>query len=181
MGVVTMIRVTKNVPRKLTESTLYSSPMYCDDASMNKSAMQSEKMMVPAISGEDFMAIMKRMAELEQKVTVLSAQPTTMPPEKEEMLNAAISRSNILEQELAATKKVHTYLEPLTYTYYHNFLMLTIFSIKALDDSLGRQEDLVAYIEKKKKKKKLVSFVFDLCSDLRNKASNDVMFFFNWS
>ncbi|CAG7886169.1 unnamed protein product [Brassica rapa] len=133
MGVVTMIRVTKNVPRKLTESTLYSSPMYCDDASMNKSAMQSEKMMVPAISGEDFMAIMKRMAELEQKVTVLSAQPTTMPPEKEEMLNAAISRSNVLEQELAATKK-------------------------ALDDSLGRQEDLVAYIEKKKKKKKLVSF-----------------------
>ncbi|XP_010444947.1 PREDICTED: phosphatidylinositol/phosphatidylcholine transfer protein SFH12, partial [Camelina sativa] len=102
MGVVTMIRVTKNVPRKLTESTLYSSPMYCDDASMNKSAMQSEKMTVPAISGEDFMAIMKRMAELEQKVTVLSAQPTVMPPDKEEMLNAAISRSNILEQELAA-------------------------------------------------------------------------------
>ncbi|KFK30270.1 hypothetical protein AALP_AA7G239600 [Arabis alpina] len=129
MGVVTMIRVTKNVPRKLTESTLYSSPVYCDDESMNKSSMQSEKM-IPAISGEDFMAIMKRMAELEQKVTVLSAQPTTMPPEKEEMLNAAISRSNILEQELAATKK-------------------------ALEDSLGRQEELVAYIEKKKKKKKL--------------------------
>ncbi|CAH8353967.1 unnamed protein product [Eruca vesicaria subsp. sativa] len=68
MGVFTMIRVTKNVPRKLTESTLYSSPMYCDDASMNKSAMQSEKMMVPAISREYFMAIMKRMAELEQEV-----------------------------------------------------------------------------------------------------------------
>ena len=32
--------------------------------------------------------------------------------------------------------------------------------MQALDDSLGRQEDLVAYIEKKKKKKKLVSFVF---------------------
>ncbi|XP_019086899.1 PREDICTED: phosphatidylinositol/phosphatidylcholine transfer protein SFH12 [Camelina sativa] len=133
MGVVTMIRVTKNVPRKLTESTLYSSPVYCDDASMNKSAMQSEKMTVPAISGEDFMAIMKRMAELEQKVTVLSAQPTVMPPDKEEMLNAAISRSNILEQELAATKK-------------------------ALDDSLGRQEELVAYIEKKKKKKKIFNY-----------------------
>jgi len=71
--------------------------------------MQSEKMTVPAISGEDFMAIMKRMAELEQKVTVLSAQPTVMPPDKEEMLNAAISRSNVLEQELAATKKVHTF------------------------------------------------------------------------
>lgn len=121
MGVVTMIRVTKNVPRKLTESTLYSSPVYCDDASMNKSAMQSEKMTVPAISGEDFMAIMKRMAELEQKVTVLSAQPTTMPPEKEEMLNAAISRSNVLEQELAATKKVH-YSESITSKHLLNFL-----------------------------------------------------------
>lgn len=102
MGVVTMIRVTKNVPRKLTESTIYSSPVYCDDNSMNKSSMQS----TATISGEDFMAVMKRMAELEHKVTILSAQSTTMPPEKEEMLNAAISRTNVLEQELAATKKV---------------------------------------------------------------------------
>ncbi|XP_010414002.1 PREDICTED: phosphatidylinositol/phosphatidylcholine transfer protein SFH10 isoform X1 [Camelina sativa] len=127
MGVFTMIRVTKNVPRKLTESTLYSTPVYCDNNSMNKSLMQSTS----TISGEDFMAFMKRMAELEHKVNILSAQPATMPPEKEEMLNAAISQVDVLEQELAATKK-------------------------ALDDSLGRQKDLVAYIERKKKKKKLV-------------------------
>lgn len=106
MGVVTMIRVSKNVPRKLTESTIYSSPVYCEDNSMNKSSTQSEKM---AISGEDFMAVLKRMAELEQKVTILSAQPLTMPPEKEEMLNDAISRANVLEQELAATKKVTSF------------------------------------------------------------------------
>lgn len=133
MGVVTMIRVTKNVPRKLTESTIYSSPVYCDENSMNKSSMHGKKMATTTISGEDFMAVMKRMAELEQKVTNLSAQPATMPPEKEEMLNAAISRADFLEQELAATKK-------------------------ALDDSLTRQEDLVAYVERKKKKKKLVRF-----------------------
>lgn len=85
MGVFTMIRVTKNVPRKVTESTIYSSPVYCDDNSMNKSSIQSEKMAKTTISGEDFMA------ELEQKVTILSAQPTTLSCEKEEMLNVAIS------------------------------------------------------------------------------------------
>jgi len=68
--------------------------------------MHGKKMATTTISGEDFMAVMKRMAELEQKVTNLSAQPATMPPEKEEMLNAAISRADFLEQELAATKKV---------------------------------------------------------------------------
>ncbi|XP_023642226.1 phosphatidylinositol/phosphatidylcholine transfer protein SFH10 [Capsella rubella] len=129
MGVVTMIRVSKNVPRKLTESTIYSTPAYCDDSSMNKSSMQS----TAKISGEDLMAVMKRMAELEHKVNILSAQPATMPPEKEEMLNDAISRADVFEQELAATKK-------------------------ALDDSLSRQEDLVAYIERKKKKKKLFTW-----------------------
>ncbi|KAL1213538.1 Phosphatidylinositol/phosphatidylcholine transfer protein SFH10 [Cardamine amara subsp. amara] len=130
MGVVTMVRVSKNVPRKLTESTLYSSPAYCHDNSM-----QSEKMATSNISGEDFMAVMKRMADLEQKVTNLSEQPTTMPPEKEELLNSAISRADVLEQELAATKK-------------------------ALHDSLDRQEDLVTYIEKKKKKKKQKLFAW---------------------
>ncbi|XP_010548313.1 PREDICTED: phosphatidylinositol/phosphatidylcholine transfer protein SFH12-like isoform X2 [Tarenaya hassleriana] len=133
MGVATMIRVTRNVPKRLTEGTIYSSPVYCDDESMNKSAMQSQKLAMPPISGEEFMTVMKRMAELEQKVTSLSMQPTTMPPEKEEMLNSAISRANVLEQELAATKK-------------------------ALEDTLSRQEEFVAYIEKKKKKKKLFNW-----------------------
>ncbi|VVA99460.1 unnamed protein product [Arabis nemorensis] len=119
LAIVTMIRVT----RKLTESTIYSSAVYCDGNSMNKSWMQSESMSTATISGDDFIAVMKRMAELEQKVTILSAQPTSiMPPEKEEMLNSAISQADVLEQELAATKK-------------------------ALDDSLDPQVDLVAYKE----------------------------------
>lgn len=46
------------------------------------------------------------MAELEEKVTVLTVKPVAMPAEKEEMLNAAVSRVDVLEQELLATKKV---------------------------------------------------------------------------
>ncbi|KAJ7967293.1 Phosphatidylinositol/phosphatidylcholine transfer protein [Quillaja saponaria] len=76
----------------------------------------------------DYMFVMKRMAELEDKVTILSMKPT-VPPEKEEMLNAAISKISTMEQELAATKK-------------------------ALENSLARQEELQAYLDKKKKKKK---------------------------
>ncbi|XP_034932870.1 phosphatidylinositol/phosphatidylcholine transfer protein SFH12 isoform X1 [Populus alba] len=125
-GIVTMIKVTRNVPRKLTDATIYSNPDYCDDTSVKGREQQS-----PAISGADYMTVLKRMAELEDKVSVLSAKPVSMPPEKEEMLNAAISRVEALEEALMATKK-------------------------ALEDSLAQQAELVAYLEKKKKKKKML-------------------------
>ncbi|KAJ6288389.1 hypothetical protein OIU76_024387 [Salix suchowensis] len=124
-GIVTMIKVTRNVPRKLTDATIYSKPDYCDDISVNGQEQQSQ-----AISSADYMTVLKRMAELEDKVSVLSAKPVSMPPEKEEMLNAAISRVDALEQELMATKK-------------------------ALENSLAQQAELVAYLDKKKKKKKM--------------------------
>ncbi|KAK4262136.1 hypothetical protein QN277_027727 [Acacia crassicarpa] len=57
-------------------------------------------------------------------------KPVALAPEKEEMLIAAISRADVLEQALDATKK-------------------------ALESSLARQEGLSAYVEKKKKRKKL--------------------------
>ncbi|KAJ6398404.1 hypothetical protein OIU77_019247 [Salix suchowensis] len=125
-GIVTMIRVTRNVPRKMTDATIYSSPVYCDDTAVRTPENQS-----PAISSADYMIFLKRMAKLEDKVSVLSAQPVSMPPEKEEMLNAALSRVDGLEQELMATKK-------------------------ALEESLAQQAELVAYLDKKKKKKKMV-------------------------
>ncbi|KAG5221718.1 phosphatidylinositol/phosphatidylcholine transfer protein [Salix suchowensis] len=125
-GIVTMIKVTRNVPRKLTDATIYSKPDYCDDISVNGQEQQSQ-----AISSADYMTVLKRMAELEDKVSVLSAKPVSMPPEKEEMLNAAISRVDALEQELMATKK-------------------------ALENSLAQQAELVAYLDKKKKKKKML-------------------------
>ncbi|XP_043711983.1 phosphatidylinositol/phosphatidylcholine transfer protein SFH12-like isoform X2 [Telopea speciosissima] len=130
MGVVTMIRVSRNMPKKLTDASLYSSSAYCVDT-MYKGQMHHQQLPGPAISQAEYMTVMKRMAELEEKVTVLS-MPAAMPAEKEEMLNAAVSRVDALEQELMATKK-------------------------ALEDSLARQEELMAYLEKKKKKKKIYS------------------------
>lgn len=127
MGVVTMVRLTRNMPKRLTDASLLSSSLHYDDTEM-KGHVLSQKLQAPAISSAEFMSVMRRMAELEEKVTVLTVKPVAMPAEKEEMLNAAVSRVDILEQELLATKK-------------------------ALEDALVRQNELLAYIEKKKKKK----------------------------
>ncbi|KDO47897.1 hypothetical protein CISIN_1g008520mg [Citrus sinensis] len=127
MGIVTMVRMTTNMPRRITEAALYGSQVYYTDSMMKG----HHKLTAPSISGADYMAMAKRMAELEDKVKMLTMKPSTMPPEKEEMLNAAVNRVSTLEQELSATKK-------------------------ALENSLARQEELVAYIEKKKTKKKLL-------------------------
>lgn len=70
----------------------------------------------------------KRFADLEEKVLALLAKPAEMPADKEEMLKAATSRVSALEEELALTKK-------------------------ALQETLDRQGDILAYIEKKQKKK----------------------------
>ncbi|XP_061352457.1 phosphatidylinositol/phosphatidylcholine transfer protein SFH3-like [Gastrolobium bilobum] len=119
MGIITLVRLTRNMPRKITEVALYGSSVYYD----------GNMMKAPAISIDDHMALMKRMAELEEKVNVLSVRPS-MPPEKEELLNNALNRVSMLEQELGTAKK-------------------------ALDEALARQEELQAYMDKKKKKKKL--------------------------
>ncbi|XP_043708969.1 phosphatidylinositol/phosphatidylcholine transfer protein SFH12-like isoform X2 [Telopea speciosissima] len=131
MGIVTMIRVSRDMPKKLTNATLYSSSVCCADT-MYKGQEQHHQLSGPAISVAEYMTVMKRMGELEEKVNVLSMKPAAMPAEKEEMLNAAVSRVDALEQELMATKK-------------------------ALEDSIARQEELMDYIEKKKKKKKLLN------------------------
>ncbi|TKY67580.1 Phosphatidylinositol/phosphatidylcholine transfer protein SFH3 [Spatholobus suberectus] len=125
MGVITMIRMTRNMPRKVTEVALYGHPVYCG----------GNMMKARAISVDDHMAMMKRMAELEEKVNVLTMKPA-MPPEMEELLNNALNRVNTLEQELATTKK-------------------------ALDDALTRQVELQTHIAKKKKKKLVGHLNFD--------------------
>ena len=106
MGIATMIRVTRNMPRKLTDANIYSSPVYCVDTEI-KSQEPSAKLSPAAISTDELMSVMKRMAELEERVRVMNTKPTTMPPEKEEMLNSAVNRADALEQELMATKKVN--------------------------------------------------------------------------
>ncbi|XVF17945.1 hypothetical protein REPUB_Repub10bG0168600 [Reevesia pubescens] len=132
MGIATMIRVTRNMPRKLTDANIYSSSVYCVDTEV-KSQEHLAKLSPEAISTAELMSVMKRMAELEERVSFMNRKPTTMPPEKEEMLDYALNRADALEQELMATKK-------------------------ALEDSFAQQQKLVAYLDKKKKRKKRTLF-----------------------
>ncbi|PNY03864.1 sec14 cytosolic factor-like protein [Trifolium pratense] len=133
MGIVTMVRMTRNMPKVLTDANFYSNSAYAGED--YKAEVPSEQMTSPTISAQEFMTVMKRMAELEAKMGNMNAPTTCMPPEKEEMLNAAITRADALEQELMATKK-------------------------ALEDSLAKQDELSAYIEKKKNKKKKSLFAW---------------------
>jgi len=124
MGIVTMVRMTNNMPRKLTDATIYSSSMHDADSTKTN----------PAISSADFLSMIKRVNALEELANFLSKKPMpAMPPEKEEMLNAALHRADRLEQELAEMRK-------------------------ALEDTLVRQDEFMAYIEKKKNRKKFFAF-----------------------
>ncbi|KAF7037294.1 hypothetical protein CFC21_047702 [Triticum aestivum] len=72
--------------------------------------------------------VLRRLRELEEKVVVLETKPSQMPVEKEELLNTAVCRVDALEAELISTKKV-------------------------LYETLIRQDELLAYIEKQDKNK----------------------------
>ncbi|KAE8716881.1 Phosphatidylinositol/phosphatidylcholine transfer protein SFH1 [Hibiscus syriacus] len=83
----------------------------------------------PPITSADYFSMMERMADLEGKVSVLMGKPATMPPEKEELLNAALSRVCTLEEEISAARK-------------------------ELEEALCKQQELQTYIDKKARKKK---------------------------
>ncbi|KAE9603565.1 putative cellular retinaldehyde binding/alpha-tocopherol transport, CRAL/TRIO [Lupinus albus] len=86
-------------------------------------------MSVDSISKEDnLQSALKRIGKLEEKVDMLQLKPTMMPHEKEELLNDAVCRMDALEVELITTKK-------------------------ALYETLIRQEELMAYIDRHKKSK----------------------------
>ncbi|KAG1366278.1 Phosphatidylinositol/phosphatidylcholine transfer protein SFH1 [Cocos nucifera] len=126
MGIVTMLRVTRVVPKKIVDAAIdHASPVYCAQM-MVKGQMHQQ---LPTVSAAEYSSAVKRLIKLEETVNILSMKPAEMPIEKEEQLKAAVSRVDALEAELAATKK-------------------------ALEDALVRQEELLAYVEKKKKKKK---------------------------
>ncbi|KAJ8439768.1 hypothetical protein Cgig2_009592 [Carnegiea gigantea] len=116
MGVVTMVRMTRTMPKKLTDGTLYSTPMYCFEP-VNKGP--GNELAAPAISNDEFMTVMKRMAVMEEKLKAMAVKPDAIS-EKEEMLKTATNR--------------------------------------ALEDALSKQEELLAFMEKKKKKKKIFGF-----------------------
>lgn len=103
MGIVAMVRITRQM--RLTDTTLYSSSMHVDDTKVKGNSYELTE---PTITMDDYMMMMKRMNELEERVSGIAKKPETMPPEKEEMLNNALDRVNALEQELSSTKKVIT-------------------------------------------------------------------------
>ncbi|CAM8918777.1 unnamed protein product [Rhodiola kirilowii] len=126
LGIVAVLRLARNIPRKLTNATIYSSPDYC--AGTIKEMVASSQLPGPTISSTEYMSVVTRLADLEEKMITLSKKPVVMPSEKEEMLNAALARVDALEQELATTKK-------------------------ALEEAVVREAELIAYFDKKKKKK----------------------------
>lgn len=91
MGLMTVVRLTKNMPRKLTEAAIYGA--------------EAEKGETAMVSSQEYMSMVKRMAELEEKCKSLD-KPATFSPEKEQILTAALSRVDELELQLAETKKV---------------------------------------------------------------------------
>ncbi|KAD6794375.1 hypothetical protein E3N88_05271 [Mikania micrantha] len=88
MGFMTVVR---SVPKKLTNAPLYS----IEDCMVSKKKKQLQA---------EYITLMNRLAELEEKV-VLDNKPAELPPEKEELLNNALKRVDVLETELAAAKK----------------------------------------------------------------------------
>ncbi|XWS33800.1 hypothetical protein CRYUN_Cryun22dG0113800 [Craigia yunnanensis] len=78
MGIATMIRPTRNMPRKLTDANIYYSPVYCVDTEV-KSQEPSAKLFHAAISSTELMSVMKCMAELEERLTDMHMKPTTLP------------------------------------------------------------------------------------------------------
>ena len=101
MGIVTMVHISRNMPRKLAEVAAYGSQVYYADE-----MAKSHVLAAPSISTSEYKNMMLRMAEMEEKLNVLSSKPQVMPAEKEGMLNAAIKRADSLEQELSMVKKV---------------------------------------------------------------------------
>ncbi|KAI0496214.1 hypothetical protein KFK09_022523 [Dendrobium nobile] len=73
-------------------------------------------------------SVLKRLAELEKNFDILQSKPLEMPHEKEELLSASVRCVDALEAELISTKK-------------------------ALYESLMRQEELLAYIDRREQAK----------------------------
>ncbi|KAM0932886.1 hypothetical protein DsansV1_C38g0233701 [Dioscorea sansibarensis] len=128
MGIVTVIRVSKAMPKKIVGAALEYASNACSAETMGKGRKQLPAQTV-TISTAEYSAMLKRLCDLEEKVSIMSMKPAEMPAEKEEMLKTAVSRAESLEAELNATKK-------------------------ALEDALVRQGEMAAYIDSKKKKKK---------------------------
>ncbi|CAD6248167.1 unnamed protein product [Miscanthus lutarioriparius] len=134
MGVVAMFRVGKIAPKRAMDAAMGIATMEAMAKKTRQMQMQ-QQLGGPdtvVVSAAQYQALVKRLDDLEGKVAALAAKPPEVPPELEESLKAAAARVEALETELDATKKL-------------------------LETSNGQQEEVLAYIEKKKKKRGMVS------------------------
>lgn len=94
MGIVGVMRLTRNMPRRLTEANVYSregGAVYPDG--------------VTVMSKQEYMAMVKKMTDLEEKCKSMDAQ-AKISMEREKILDAALRRVDQLELQLSETKKV---------------------------------------------------------------------------
>ncbi|TKW13484.2 hypothetical protein SEVIR_5G105200v4 [Setaria viridis] len=135
MSIATMLRLTRNMPVKVLGAAIGDAKPTTPTKSKSKiQARQRSKLSPEAVKAAEDVVSTKRLAELEEKILALLTKPATMPADKEEMLQAAVSRISALEEELAATKK-------------------------ALQKTLECQGEIIVYIEKKKKKSKVTNLM----------------------
>ena len=159
MGVVAMFRVGKIAPKRAMDAAMGIATM---EAMAKKTRQMQQQLAGPdavVVSAAQYQALVKRLDDLEGKVAALAARPPEMPPDQEEMLKAAVSRVEALETELENTKKVTGRSPPfcwLSYEHPHHGGVCNNGWLQLLETSVGQQEEVLAYIEKKKKKRGMV-------------------------
>ena len=161
MGVMTILRMTRTIPRKITHAAVDYAMVY--GAESVKSQASFCRQPATVVAPMEYGNVFKRLAELEEKVSALSKKPAEMAPEKEQILNAAVRRIDDLETELESTKKVMILTsrstEGILFGLRRDFVDLGRPFLQALQESLARQEELRVVVEKKKKKSKMVCHV----------------------
>lgn len=101
MGIVTMVRMTRNMPQNYSGAG--SGSMKLQTRLMLEHQPTSNRLASMSATDE---TIVKRVNELEEKVTAISSKPAKVAPETQNLLDAAMSRIDKLEQEVTETKKV---------------------------------------------------------------------------
>lgn len=98
--------MSSHVTKKLPEASPQPIENFSFDTSAAKEELRPPSPTPSFTEAELLSSVVKRLGELEEKVTTLQEKPSEMPYEKEELLNAAVYRVDALEAELIATKKV---------------------------------------------------------------------------
>ncbi|CAG7898963.1 unnamed protein product [Brassica rapa] len=86
MGIVGVMRLTKNMPRKLTQGNVYPDG-------------------VTVMPTQEYRAMVKKMTDLEEKCKSMEAAQVAISMEREKVLDAALRRVDQLELQLSETKK----------------------------------------------------------------------------